>query len=110
MATTTYKVLGQSAPSATTNTDVYTVPASTQAVISTITVANANSSEATFRIAVRKSGATLEQKHYIVYDATINANDTTAITLGLSLGATDVITVYTSTTNISFGVFGSEIA
>ena len=29
----TYKILGQSAPSATTETDLYTVPASTEAII-----------------------------------------------------------------------------
>ena len=58
---TTYKVLGQSNPSATTATTLYTVPASTQAVVSTI-------------------------------------------------NATDVVTVYASTANLTFTAFGSEIS
>ena len=33
----TYKVLGQSAPSATTATALYTVPASTSTIVSTLT-------------------------------------------------------------------------
>lgn len=105
-----YKVLGQSAPSATTNTDVYTVGSGKQAIVSTITVANRDSSAATYRIAVRPSGATLANQHYIAYGVTVPANDTTTITLGISLTATDVVTVYASTANLSFGVFGSEIS
>ena len=45
---TTYKVLGQSNPAATTLTTLYTVPAATQAVISSISVANLTATAATF--------------------------------------------------------------
>lgn len=107
---TTYKVLAQSAPSATTATDIYTVPASTQTVISTIVVANRAASAATYRIAVRPNGATLANQHYIAYDVTVGASDSTTITLGVTVDAADVITVYASTANLSFNVFGSEIA
>jgi hypothetical protein len=105
-----YKVLGQSAPSATTNTDIYTVGAGKQAVVSTITIANRGATSATYRIAIRPLGATIANQHYVAYDIPIAANDTTALTLGFSLQATDVITVYASNTNLSFGVFGSEIS
>ena len=104
-----YKVLGQSAPSATTNTDVYTVGAGKQAIVSTITVANRSATARTYRIAIRPAGATLANQHYIAYDVTLAANDTTALTLGITLTATDVVTVYASTTDLSFGIFGSEI-
>jgi hypothetical protein len=107
---TTYKVLGQVNPSATTATTLYTVPASTQTVLSTITVCNQAASAATFRVAVRPAGASLEAKNYISYDATVAANDTTALTLGITLATTDVITVYASTATLSFNAFGSEIA
>lgn len=107
---TTYKVLGQSAPSATTNTDVYTVPSATEAVISTITVANRASTTATYRIAVRPNGTAIANQHYIAYDVTVNNNDTTVMTLGLTMDAADVLTVYASSANLSFSVFGSEIA
>ena len=105
-----YKVLAQSAPSATTNTDIYTVGAGKQAIVSTITVANRSAGAKSYRIAVRPAGATLANQHYIAYDVAIAANDTTALTLGITLTATDVVTVYASTTDLSFGIFGSEIS
>jgi hypothetical protein len=106
----TYKVLAQSAPSATTNTDVYTVGSGKQAIVSTITVANRSASARTYRIAIRPAGATLANQHYIAYDVTVGASDTTPLTLGVTLTATDVITVYASTADLSFGIFGSEIS
>jgi len=107
---TIYKVLGQSAPSATTDTTLYTVPAATDAVVSSIVIANRDSSTATFRIAVRPGGATLANQHYIAYDVTVGASDSTVLTLGLTLDATDVITVRASTANLSFSAYGSEIS
>lgn len=105
-----YKVLGQSAPSATTNTDVYTVGSGKQAIVSTITVCNRDSTAATYRIAIRPDGVTLSNQHYLAYDVTVAGNDTTPITLGISLNESDVVTIYASTANLSFGVFGSEIS
>jgi hypothetical protein len=107
---TVYKVLGQSNPAATTNTTLYTAPASTSAVVSTITICNQASSAATYRIAVRPAGATAEAKHYIVYGATVAGSDSTALTLGITLATTDVITVYASTATLSFNAYGSEIS
>ena len=107
---TTYKVLGQSNPSATTNTTLYTAPSSTSTVVSTIVVCNQSSSAATYRIAVRPAGASVAAQHWIVYGATVGGSDSTALTLGLSLATTDVITVYASTANLSFSAFGSEIS
>ena len=105
----TYKVLAQSAPSATTNTDVYTVGSGKSAVVSTITVCN-RSTAATYRIAIRVAGATLANEDYIAYDATVAANDTVSLTIGVTLAATDVVTVYASTANLSINLFGAEIA
>lgn len=102
------KVLAQSAPSATTNTDIYTVPSATETVISTIFVANRSASPATYRIAVRPNGATLANQHYIAFDVTVGASDTTTITSGITMDAADVLTVFASTANLSFSVFGSE--
>jgi glucose-6-phosphate dehydrogenase assembly protein OpcA len=107
---TTYKVLGQSNPSATTATTLYTVPASTSAVVSSISVANLTATAATFRIAVRPAGATLANQHYIGYDITVGASDSTIITVGLTLATTDVITIYASTANLTFQAFGTEIS
>ena len=107
---TTYKVLGQSNPSATTATTLYTCPAATQTVISTVTICNQAASQGTYRIAVRPNGATLALEHYVVYDASIPANSTTAYTLGMTIDASDVVTIYASSASMSFNAFGSEIA
>jgi hypothetical protein len=107
---TTYKVLGQSNPAATTATTLYTVPSATATVVSTISVCNQASTAATYRIAVRPAGATLAAQHYIVYGATVPASDSTMITVGLTLATTDVVTVYASSANLSFNAYGSEIA
>lgn len=107
---TAYKVLGQSAPSATTDTDMYTVPAATEAVVSTIVICNRAASAATFRIAVRPDGATIANEHYIAYDAPISSNDAVFLTVGATINAADVITVYASTADFSFTAFGSEIS
>ena len=107
---TTYKVLGQAAPDATTDTDIYTVPAATEAIVSTIAVANRSASSTTYRIAIRPAGATIANEHYLAFDVPITGNDSTTLTIGITLSATDVITVYGSTADLSFNVFGSEIS
>lgn len=110
MAETSYKILGQVNPSATTDTTLYTVPAGTQAVISTIVVANLTNTDATYRIALRPAGETLANKHYIAYDVLVGASDSTTLTIGLTLAATDVVTVYSSTANLSFNLSGMEVS
>lgn len=108
---TTYKVLGQSAPSAATATTLYTVPAATQTIISTINVVNTHASTAdVIRIAVRPDGATLANQHYIVYGVSLSAGATFTYTGGITIDATDVITVYSTNGTSSFNAFGSEIA
>jgi glucose-6-phosphate dehydrogenase assembly protein OpcA len=102
------KVLGQSNPAATTLTTLYTVPASKEAVVSSISVANLTSTAATFRLAVRPAGASIANQHYIGYDITVGASDSTIITVGLTLATTDVLSVYASTANVAFQAFGDE--
>jgi glucose-6-phosphate dehydrogenase assembly protein OpcA len=106
---TAYKVLGQVAPAATTDTTLYTVPSATETVVSTIVVANRAATAATFRIAIRPNAATLANQHYIAFDVTVAGNDSTTLTLGITIDAADVITVRGSTANLSFNAFGSEI-
>jgi hypothetical protein len=106
---TTYKVLGQSAPAATTATNLYTVPAATSAVISTLVIANRALTNASYRVSIRPGGASQANQHYIAYDVAVGGGDSTTLTLGITLAATDVVTVYASTANLSFNLFGSEI-
>ena len=107
---TTYKVLGQIAPSATTATTLYTVPSATSTVVSTITICNQNSTAATYRVSVRPAAATQTTSMYIAYDVSLPANATDTLTLGLTLATTDVITVYASATAVAFNAYGSEIS
>jgi hypothetical protein len=107
---TNYKVLGQSNPSATTLTTLYTVPSATEAVVSSIVVANLTATAATFRIAVRPNGASIANSQYIAYDITVGASDSTVLTMGITMDAADVLSVYGSTANITFTAFGSEIS
>lgn len=107
---TTYKVLAQSNPSATTNTDIYTVPAATEAVVSTIVICNQDAAAATFDIAVRPDGETLAAKHYVAKLVTVGASDSTTMTLGITMDADDVLTVQASTGTVSFNVFGTELS
>jgi hypothetical protein len=104
-----YKVLGQSAPAATTATNVYTVPSATETIISTIIVANRDAAAGTFRLSIRPNGATQADEHYIAYDVPIAGADSTTLTLGITLDAADVVTFYASSADMSINVFGTEI-
>lgn len=109
MATTyAYKILGQQAPSATTETTLYTVPSSTQTVISTIVVCNRGGSATTFRIYFAPAGAGTSNSMYTHFDVNINANDSFAATLGVTLATTDVIRVFAGNANLTFSAFGTE--
>lgn len=108
MATVTQKVLGQSAPSAATLTTLYTVPAATQTTVSTITVCNQSATATSFRVAVRPAGAAITASQYIYYDVIISGGDSFAATFGITLAATDVVSVYATLATLSFSLFGVE--
>ena len=105
----TYKVLAQANPSATTATTLYTCPTQTSAVLSSITICNQAGTSGTYRIAVRPNGETLAAKHYIAYDRAISANATETHTIGITLDAADIITIYASSATMSFNAYGVEI-
>lgn len=105
----TRKVLGQSKPAATTLTAAYTVPGATQAVVSTITVANQGAATS-YRISIAIAGAADTPAQYIAYDIAIGATTTHTYTIGVTLGAGDVVRVYNTLASVSFNVFGVEIA
>ena len=106
---TTYKVLGQVSPSATSNTDLYTCSATNGAVASTLAICNRSTYSIAVRVAVRPGGAALLPVHYIVYDTPVAPNNTLFLTIGLALQNTDVVTVYTGTAGVGFSLFGSEM-
>lgn len=105
-----YKVLGQSNPSATTLTDAYTVPGSTSAIISTISIANRSATPTSFRLAIAPNGEADNAKHYLAYDASLEANEVWVFTVGATLDAADVVRVYATLATVSFNVFGEELS
>ena len=108
---TVYKVLGQQAPTNTSDTNLYTVPSDTSTVISTLRVANLTATAATFSIYVRVAGAAASAANTVAKDVTLAANSIFSATEGMTLAATDVITVQSGTANaLSFNLFGSEIS
>lgn len=111
MATTTYKILGQSAPASTANADLITVGASKSQIVSSLVIANTTSSAATARVFARIAGAAAATSNALIYDASISPNSVASFTLGITLAATDVLTIQTGTSNaLTFTAFGTELA
>ena len=107
---TTYKVLAQSKPTAATLTNAYTVPALTQTTVSSLVVANQTATATAFRISVAIGGAADTPAQYLYYDIAIPANDTFVATVGVTLGAGDIIRVRNTLANLSFNFYGVEIS
>lgn len=106
-----YKVLGQQKPADTNNATLYTVPASTEAIVSTLSVTNLTGLDASFRVFVVKSGNSASTSNALVYDSTLTANSFTAFTLGLTLAAGDFLVVRSGTGDaIAFQAFGTELS
>ncbi len=102
------KVLGQSSPGAASLTTLYTAPAATQCVASSLTICNRSAVATTFRVAVRPAGAAIANEHYIYFDLAISGLDTFVFTGGVTLAATDVVSVYATLATLSFQLFGME--
>ncbi len=105
---TVIKVLGQEAPGATSEVDLYEVPSGAAAVISTITICNRGAPVAYFRISVSIGGVSTDDPDYIYFDVPLDPNDTFAATFGVTLGEGDVVRAYSSTGNLTFQIFGEE--
>ena len=105
-----YKILGQAAPADTNNADLYTVGAGKETIVSSIAIANVTGSDATYSIYVRDGGAAAADSNKLVGGATVSANTTTTIGIGITLSATDVITVQSGTGSaLTFHAFGTEV-
>lgn len=114
------KVLGSYAGTVTTGISVYKVPAATSTTISSILVCNNSGSAVTFRIWYDAAGsaagttgiaapATTTGAYYF-FDQELDANSTFSATLGITLGANNTVIVSSSSTSVSFNLFGAEIS
>ena len=107
--TTTYKVLGQSAPTANTATTLYTVPSGNAAVCSSMTICNNSGGNANVSVQVAVANATSSSSQYLVFQNTLVNRDTLFMTLGVTLAATDVVRIESTAGNVAFQLYGSEI-
>jgi hypothetical protein len=107
---TTYKVLGQVKPTADTLTSLYTVPASTSTVASTLTVCNTTANNDEIRIAVRPAGESIADKHFLAHTVGIPGFANYTYTLGMTLATTDVVSVFSLGGYTNFNLFGTEIS
>ena len=108
--TIAYKILGQINPTANTQTTIYTVPAATSTIVSTLVICNQANTAATFSVAAQPQGASLTNKNYLNFNTPLPAHDSITLTIGMTLGNTDVLSANASTGNVSFTAFGSEIS
>jgi hypothetical protein len=109
---TNYKVLGQVNPTQNTQTNVYVVPAATEAVISSITICNYRTENAFYSLAVMPPGSysnPASNASYYVLGGIIPSVETIVLTIGLTGNAGTVFIANTSHSNVSINMFGSEI-
>jgi len=101
--------LGAADLAATTNTSIYTVPASIVSIVN-VNICNRNASAIVVRL-MHLNGAigTLAVEDYIEYDETIAANGILERT-GIVMAATHVIGAYSDTANVTVQVHGVERA
>jgi hypothetical protein len=102
----TAKKLFRGAATTSVGTNLYTVPASTTTVITSIVVTNTAASAGTFTIAIGTAGS-----ETLLFDAVaIAADTTTVIDLKQVLVATEQIDGGASAATINFHISGMEIA
>lgn len=101
--------LGQQNPAATTLTTLYTVPAATEATVSSVVVCNRTGAPITFRVSLAVGGAADDPKQYLWYDVSCPANDTFIGTIGVTMAAGDVLRVYAGASGLTFQAFGVQV-
>lgn len=106
----TYRVLGQSKPSAGVLTDTYTVGIGTVTVVSSIIAAQQSGGSTLLRGAVAVAGEADSVKQYFAFDTLIAANDVVDFTLGITMGPGDIIRLYSLDGSVSWNIFGEEMA
>lgn len=111
MASLTEKMLGQLAPANTTAASLYSVPASTRAVIRTIIVCNTTAGAVAYRIFYHDSGTTYSAATALYYDVAIAANTTHTLSVWIATNnSSGHLAVRTDTANaLCFSCFGTEI-
>lgn len=83
--------------------------ADTSTVISSIVVCNAGATARKYRICVSTASATFQAGSYVVYEASIDPNDTVALTLGITMDpSARYLCVSSDHADVNFSAFGVE--
>lgn len=99
----------QGTASTGTYSTLYTTPASTEAIVSSLVITNQASSQVTVRIGLMASAGTPGASEWLVYDAVVAGNDTVALTLGITMSATRFLRISSSANTCNFTAFYSEV-
>ena len=108
-----YKILGQIQTTANVLTTIYTVPAATNTMISTITICNQSPNTVSVNVAANVSGSAVSTKNFIVSGYSLGAAETLVLEPRVSLNVGSIlsanVTGANASSNISINAFGVEI-
>lgn len=110
MAATYKNARIQGTASTSTYSILYSVPAGKSAVISTISIANTAATDTNYRIAIVDTDVTPTATDWLVYDSVVSANDSTFLSIGITLTATQKLKISSSANTTTFMCFISEIS
>ena len=108
-----YKILGQVQTTANVLTTIYTVPASTNTVVTTITICNQSANTVSVNVAANVSGSAVTTRNFIVSGYSLGAAETLVLEPRVSLNVGSIlsanITGANAASNVSINAFGVEI-
>ena len=108
-----YKILGQIQTTANALTTIYTVPAATNTMISSITICNQSQNTVSVNVAANVSGSAVTTRNFIVSGYALGAAETLVLEPRISLNVGSIlsanITGANASSNISINAFGVEI-
>ena len=104
-----HKVLGQINPTGNTLTNVYVTPASTSAIVGTITIRNLAGSNASYSLIVRPNNEEINAKHYIIRGGILPGNELISITGAVTMNADVILAANTNSDSVTFNAYGVEI-
>lgn len=107
--TAPYKILGQIAGVANTNSNVYVVPASTNTVVNLITICNGTQNNILIDLVARPSTEALAAKHYLLKALTIPAADTLVLDTGVALQTSAILSANVTGANATSSAAGVAI-
>jgi len=104
-----YKRLGATAPANTSVATLYTVPSSTETIVSSIHVCNLTSGQVAVDVAIVNDGSAPANEDYILFNFPVPGRNAFKLTGGECFPASYTIQVKTYTADaIAFSAFGVE--